>query len=186
MTQVSVQVLGDKVAERELYFIGDRAVELQPAWLEIANFLQEITKEQFATDGARSGDPWEPLSSGYAFAKWRRGERLEILRASDDMYRELTGGSGSEDTAVFHDEFMTFGSNTPEFIYQQGNLGGGHTPVRLPINLTDADVRTITGMVMDRIISGAGLAKDRSVSARTGKKYYSKRNSSGQFAPRTA
>jgi hypothetical protein len=176
-----VIVLGDAVAERELYFIGDRAVDLRPAWLDISGYLQDITKEQFATEGARGGSAWPELNNKYAFSKWNRGERLEILRASDAMYKELTGGTGWENAFEFFDERMEFGSSTPEFRYQQGNEGMGDMPIRQPIVLTDQDVRIISGKIMDRIIFGSGIKQNFSRAA-SGRTYYSRRDNLGRFA----
>lgn len=178
---VHVEVLGDEVVERTLYFIGDRAVDLRPAWVEISGYMQDVAREQFQSQGARSGHPWEPLSNKYMFWKWNHGQRLEILRAGDKMYDELTGAGNSENASSFHDTYMSFGSNTPEFIFQQGNTGTGNVPVRRPLVLTDADVRTISGMIMDRIISGVGFKQDFSRSS-SGRTYYSKRGAGGRFS----
>lgn len=184
MTTVSVQVRGNEVVARELFFVGDAAVNLRPVWEEVAEYLQDATREQFATEGGRGGDPWAPLNNKYAFSKWRRGESLEMLRATDAMYDELTGKGNSNTAFQFFDEYMTFGSDTPQFAYQQGNEGLGDMPIRLPIQLTEADSRVITGMIMDRIISGAGFYADLKVSPKTGKKYYANRGANGRFAAR--
>jgi hypothetical protein len=78
---------------------------------------------------------------------------------------------------------MVFGSNTPEFVFQQGNTGTGHVPVRLPINFTTADERTITGIIMDTILSGEGYYSDMKRSS-SGRKYYAGRDARGRFKAR--
>jgi phage gpG-like protein len=63
MAKVTIKVFGDTQFSRKLMRYGLRATEAAPVMESLGFFLSKVSKEQFQTEGARSGKPWTPLQS---------------------------------------------------------------------------------------------------------------------------
>lgn len=86
MISVEWQIEPAVTALRELQA---RLRDLSPAWRSIITHLRRATLEQFATQGGRSGQQWQPLTLPYSTQKARRFPGQPILRASDALFRSL-------------------------------------------------------------------------------------------------
>lgn len=150
---VRIEVYGDDVTAEQLVATGERAVMMEPLWAEISERLEEIEREQFATDGGRGGRRWPELAMNTMWRKFREHERLDILRATDDMYESLTEG-GPQAVRFMTPDSFEFGSTTEQFGLQQGWTPQANFPERLPVDLTIGDELMFSRMMLEYIVGG--------------------------------
>lgn len=156
MARAFIQVYGDEVVATELEAIGDRAKSLQPLWPWIFQKLEQIEEEQFATEGSRGGSTWEPLSRETLLRKFRTGQSLDILRATEALYDSLTGGASTHAVRTSGDDWAVFGSTLPQMNFQQDRPVGADYPERLPIDLTEQDRIEISQLMLEYIMGVRG------------------------------
>jgi hypothetical protein len=146
-----IEVYGDKLVEENLISVGERAVSMEPLWAEIVKRLETIEKEQFETSGGRSGHRWPELEQSTLWRKFRQGQNLAILRASDEMYQSLVGDTESSVRFMSADS-LEFGSTTEQFGIQQDWRPGNTFPERLSIDLTVSDEVMFSRMMLAYIV----------------------------------
>jgi hypothetical protein len=84
-TPIQITVFGDKVINREIISRGARAVEMTPVYEEIGWDLARIMREQFDTEGARSGDQWAPNEPATDARKAALGQPLKVFQATTEL-----------------------------------------------------------------------------------------------------
>jgi hypothetical protein len=82
---LKIEVFGEKIVDREILARGARAVNMTPAYEEIGWDLARIQREQFDTEGARSGDTWAPNEPATDARKERLGQPLKVFQATGEL-----------------------------------------------------------------------------------------------------
>lgn len=85
--EVSISLFGDKIFKRRIQAMRHRAKNMSPVLSKIGDQWLDIVEEQFATEGARGGSPWEKLARE---TKFQRGSAHPILVRSGDLLIEMT------------------------------------------------------------------------------------------------
>lgn len=137
---IRINVKGLNEAIEYLRGMRRRLGDLRPAWQAILLYLREATREQFRTEGARNGSPWQALSPAYARWKTRRYPGQPILRASDEMFRSLVGQTG-ESVIRIEPRRLEYGTRRRYGRYHQ--RGEGYNPLRQFLDVTEEDRRQI-------------------------------------------
>lgn len=151
---VTMTAYGEELVAQELFAVGDRGVDMTPLWPAVIARLEEIEREQFASEGARAGNRWEPNAQATQWRKFQAGESLELMKATEALYDALTTSSGPGAVRLPTPYSLEFGaSDLVQFRVHQGNDGAQTYPVRTPIDLTSHDVLDFA-MVMAEYVVG--------------------------------
>lgn len=129
---------------RRIAGMRERALDLTPAWDIVANWFAEQERVQFATEGARWGQPWAPLKPATIAEKQRRGYPLSILVRTGELERSLSIRSLSIER--LYPQRMTLGTRVPYAHFHQD--GTSRMPAR---NLLDADVIAAEGAISSAV-----------------------------------
>ena len=151
--KVVFSVAGDKQIERELLRWNDRALDAQPAFEAIGEFLIAETELQFETEGKHASGGWKPLKRATVAAKRRKGLRLQILQATGTLRATLTERGTPGMIFETTPTGLRFGSHVPYAEFHQ--TGTRTMPRRRPIELTEATRRTVVKMLQAYIVKGA-------------------------------
>ncbi len=149
MTQVSFEVLGEKQVSQMLSRTTAKAADLGPYWLMVQGLLQQAIKEQFDTEGGRTGG-WAPLSERYASDKVRRFGNQPILVATGALRQSLTGGSGGIARQEGNNALL-FGTELGYGRFHQ--TGTSSMPQRRILDLTNDDRRTMLKMLQRHLFT---------------------------------
>lgn len=152
--RVSIDLFGDTIFRRRLLAARYRARNMQPILAEIGHDLQAHIAEQFATEGARSGNPWAQLQ------EWtirERGSAHPILRDTGGMFAELISP-----TNLFVSDDEVFIRLTPEEevkaeSHQHGYrnaLTGNEVPARPIVDFTDFDRIRMRRKITNYLVNG--------------------------------
>lgn len=149
----------------QLFIPGDQAAQInhvltrgaaavtdwRPAWEDIATLVEDGAVEQFRTEGARGGAPWQDLTIEYDRAKTRRWGVRPLLVASGKGYgavanrydpnhvRKLDAMEmrvGADDSAV---PYMKYHQSGTLGSFQSDRRGPSGMPRRRPMFLTKKD-----------------------------------------------
>lgn len=125
---------------RTLMAVEGRAMDFTPAWPHVADALRLIAKQNFASEGAHGGAPWQGLAASTQADRRRNGFNPghPILKRSGALEYSLTGIT-SDSLIVETATSFRFGSFVPWFPYHQSTAPRSRLPRRAPINLTAAD-----------------------------------------------
>jgi phage gpG-like protein len=149
MTQVNFEVLGEKQVSQMLSRTTDKAADLGPYWLMVQGLLTETIREQFDTQGGRTGG-WEPLSERYASDKVRRFGSQPILVATGALRDSLLGGPGRI-VRQEGNESLLFGTQLGYGSFHQS--GTVNMPQRRILDLTNDDRRTMMKMLQRHLFT---------------------------------
>lgn len=149
---VTFTIMGDVVLARALSRFGDGVRDFSPVWEQIRNDFVRIGEEQFGTEGARSGQPWAPLSPTYAAWKEKHFPGRPILRLSGALWGQMSVGTG-----LFVDitpmSMLIYPTLFYAAIHQQGSPRT-NMPARKVVALTEDDkvgwMKMIHGYVYDK------------------------------------
>ena len=139
MFAIAVTVMGEKLVHYKLSRFADEVTDWRECWRDLLVLWKEMEKEQFDSEGARSGEQWKALSDkpeghGYASHKAKVRPGAPILYFSGDMREAIT-----EPRAEMQKESMSlYASKAPYWQYHQS--GTEHMPARQPIRFTEADL----------------------------------------------
>ncbi len=142
---------GEKLIEREILRVGNRAADHRPAFEVVARAMMAIEREQFDAEGGRSGG-WPALSPHTAAEKTRKGEDPRVLHATLDLMRSLTEQGDSNQLLEIHESWMAFGSHLPYASIHQ--RGGKNLPQRRPIDFNEADRQGIVKIIQRWLMRG--------------------------------
>lgn len=135
--------------------IRERLRNQTPAWRNVLAYVRAQTVQQFNTQGARSGNAWQPLSVAYAKRKAVKFPGQPILRATDGMFKSLTEDGAANAVADVGTQSLTYGTRDTKASYHQ--RGNRRLPRRKILAVTDADKRAIALIVRNHI-DGQGRA----------------------------
>lgn len=145
-----VQVTGANSTALELTAVGLRGEELRPVWPVIFQMMEEATREQFESHGARGGNLWPELSDGWLWQKFQRGDNLAIMRATDETHGSIASENSSSVREEGHD-WIEFGSTTPQFSIHQDYNPSSNFPERKPVVFTEVDANEYANIMMEYI-----------------------------------
>jgi len=151
MARAFIEVYGDEIVAQEMFSTADRAKDMKPFWPAVQDRLHDIEREQFDSMGSRSGNPWPPLAQSTLWQKFREGENLAMMRATDELYNSLTGLT-SHSVRGMGDDYFIFGSTANAMGPQQDHPAGANYPERLPIDLSQQDELEFAEMMLNYII----------------------------------
>lgn len=142
--------------------IQSRLKDLRPAWRNVLRYMQKATKQQFASEGSRSGSAWKPLSPAYREWKAIRYPGKPLLRRTDRLFKALTGKTQDSVQDIQADS-LTYGEKTGYGARHQ-RPKRGRLPRRKFLAVTDEDRRAITKMVRAHledqgVVSGFGRSR---------------------------
>lgn len=161
---VVVETYGEELVARELEAVGARGDNMEPLWPAFIRKLEAIQREQFATDGARSGNRWPENNEAYMWSKWQKGYSLETMKATEALYDALTGTTG-DSVRNITPTTLEFGADLPQFRIHQDYNPASNFPERTPIDLTEGDARDFAEVMMDYVVgtrNSAGFRIDPS------------------------
>jgi len=134
---IRVTIMGEEVVARALSRFGEGIKDFRPAWEQIQINFAEIEEQQFATQGARGGTPWAPLSPNYAAWKEKYFPGLPILQLTRTMWGQFAVGTGM--IADIMPMYMRLAPTLDYPLYHQ--RGTAHMPARRVVQLTEEDKR---------------------------------------------
>jgi phage gpG-like protein len=151
LVRLQIGLEGDRQANELLFTRKKNVEDFRPVWADIRNFLMQVMREQFDTEGARAAK-WQPLSKTYAAWKSRNYPGKTILRRTDRLFNSLTT-LGAPDQVFESDKLsMIFGTRVPYAAKHQ--LGEGRVPQRRILSLTVKDRLAIRNLVREHIAKG--------------------------------
>lgn len=148
MTPVDFDVLGEDVAAKHLFDMGQRAADPRPALRKVRDMLTRGHAKQFASQGAYLGETWPPLAQG---TLERKGSG-SIGVASGKMRAALQGGSGRK-TSVTRKQ-VTVGVSPKLFYARFFHKGTKRQPAREIVGATEGELRTANWIVRRYITQG--------------------------------
>lgn len=154
---VEVQALGETLMRRDmLRFASNLAVPVEA--LQAAGVrVREVIEEQFDTQGGHASGGWASLAASTVAEKARKGQRPEILRATDRMKESLTRRFDPEHIEEMRGaDTLAFGSRVPYAAYHQ--TGTSRMPRRRPVEFTEADKVEIMKAIQLVIVRGVHAA----------------------------
>lgn len=135
--RVVLDISGDVQLNRELVGVSGRGQDMRPAFAAVLDLWRSETTEQFATEGQHASGGWAPLKPATVAAKRRKGQRPEILRATDALMRSLTVPGDPNEIARMTETELDYGSKLPYAGVHQNPKPGNPLPQRRPVALTE-------------------------------------------------
>jgi hypothetical protein len=146
--EASIQIFGDKQFARELRFTGKRATEARPLYHAIGGELAGLMREQFNTEGTRTGVPWAPNEPSTDAAKAAKGQPLKVFQATGELMDSFAYGDPLNIYDVT-DDYLHYGSASEH--------GQWHQPddkQRRVFRLAESDRKDIVKMMQHWVIYG--------------------------------
>ena len=147
MLRVSLQVDGIAQFDRAFSRFSEGLKDLRPLWEPLAQEFYRIEDEQFASEGAHSGNPWKPLSPKYQQWKEKHIPGPMILELTNKLKLSLTYKGNSAHVRQEDLLTLTLGSSLPYAKYHQ--TGTRRMPARKPIDLSE-DHKAKLGKIIHR------------------------------------
>lgn len=147
--RLQLQVFGDTQFDREIRRVGKRATAARPLYDALGWKLVAIQREQFQSEGGRSGHPWAPLADSTVRSRGSAHPILDDTSALRESF--LYGGAGNIFEAT--DDHLRYGSESEIGIFHQ--QGTSRMPMRKPMELTDEDRDDIVKDMQHWVIRGS-------------------------------
>lgn len=129
--------------------------DLRPFFDDVHNIFINMEKAQFASEGARSGEHWEPLNPDYAARKRREYGDKGIERMRDHLYGSLTSKGDSGHVFAVGPGWMEVGTS---LLYARAQHFG-YEPAGLPsrplIRVTKKEGEEMVDALLAHILRGA-------------------------------
>lgn len=152
------EVDGDKLIDRELLRLGNRAIDARPAFVAIADLMISETGEQFASEGRHASGGWKPLKEATLDRKRRKGLRLEILQETGALLSSLTQLGDGNMVLQIQSDSLTYGSKLPYAGAHQNPRPGSPLPRRRPLEFTEATKRRMVKIIQRYVVTGLAPA----------------------------
>jgi phage gpG-like protein len=88
---LDVRVFGEAVIRRRFNRFAARAMDMSPAFHQVAGILRDATAENFATRGVSGGSRWRDLAPSTRARKARLGLDPRILRETGGSITRSSG-----------------------------------------------------------------------------------------------
>jgi phage gpG-like protein len=144
--RVSLEVFGDKQFDRELRLVGRRAVEAKPVFEAVGWYLAHVQREQFASQGARSGG-WQPLAPSTVA---RKGS--DTILVDSGALRDSFQYGAEANIFEVTDDYLRYGSDVEYGEFHQ--FGTSDIPMRKVFELSDDDRTKIVKSLQRWVIEG--------------------------------
>jgi hypothetical protein len=142
--KLEVQQKGASKAALDLRALGLRASDVRKVGTQIGRVVAASNKRRF---DSRGGGKWPALATSTKEKKARQGDDPRILRASGQLYKDLTS---TRPLKADTDE-LVFGT---KLRYAHFSLGTKNEPRRDPIQLRVSDRREITRIISRYVVKG--------------------------------
>lgn len=131
---------GEVLIERQLDALENRISDLTPAWPAVLATFRAIQRAAFSSEGASTGQPWQPLADSTKRQRASQGFPPEhpILVRTHTLERALTSDSGASYTVEMPRYFAVV-VDLDYFKFHQSNQPRNVLPRRAPISLTQDD-----------------------------------------------
>jgi hypothetical protein len=136
--QVRLDIDGDVQYSRAFEVMGREADDLTAPLTESGEIVRQSVGEQFLTEGAHAGQPWQRLNRDYE--RWKEeefGAGLPILVLTGDMRAAALSPNAVKVTP----KRLLYEIDDDKAIWHQ--KGRGHNPARRMLDLTSGDRRQI-------------------------------------------
>jgi phage gpG-like protein len=138
---------GEKAVAEDLRAIGQRARDAKPVMRVIQQLMARGAREQFETQGARSGEPWKTDTPAWIERKRRAGHSTDTEQETGaTMASLISAGRTKGAVRRLSKTSTTFGTRTFASQWQ------GHRRRLLGITMKDAD--RWAELMVDWILSG--------------------------------
>lgn len=154
---LSIEVLGEKIIERNLVRHAERAVNPIPVFEILAERFLLIEKMQFESQGVSGSGGWTPLSATYLQEKIKRGYDPRILFRTHALFNSLTHHDAPGSIRRITPEFMEVGTEVKSsdgYVYAQAHQKGAGVPVRKPVDFTELERRRWVKTLQRYIVTG--------------------------------
>lgn len=148
MTGVEFDVIGEDIAARNLFDMGQRALDPRPALRKVRDMLTRGHAKQFASKGGYLGETWPPIAASTAE---RKGSD-EIGVDSGRLKAALMGGSGRK-TSVTRKQ-VTVGVSPKLFYARFFSRGTETQPARAIVGATEGELRAANWLIRRYITQG--------------------------------
>lgn len=144
LVDISFSLQGVTEVSRRLRATRAAMNDLTPAWPPVDEVLRAIVRQQFGSEGAQGGTPWQPLAKRTQDDRRRKGygPAHPILARTLRLERSLTTLTG--DTITVHKEnYYASGTAVEYYKYHASTLPRTRMPRREIIALTADDKNEI-------------------------------------------
>lgn len=155
--RIQISVLGETQLNRDLLRYVEVSGNLMPALEQVHQYLINIEKRQFGSEGRQSGNPWEKLKQSTLDEKQRGGFDMRILHRTLDLRKSLTEETDPAHVKYITPTMMVFGTTLEYPIYHQRPIGSVF-PQRRAIDLTEGQKVTMVKMIQ-KYLNAAGRRK---------------------------
>ena len=156
--------LDDGGARVLLQGLAQSTKDLRPFFEDAHNIFIAMEKEQFASEGAYSGERWEPLNPRYAEKKARDGySGMQIMQRERRLFESLTQKTHAEHVYAFGSDWVEMGTRVlyaraQHFGYEPRNL-----PARSLIRITKAEGERLVDALLAHILGSTRRSTARLV-----------------------
>jgi len=154
---LSLEVEGEELLGRMFSRFGEGVSDFSPAFVLMREELYQIERQQFETQGSRSGG-WASLAESTV----KRKGFDTIMVASRRLFKSLTG-SGGDNVADITPTQLTFGTKVPYGIYHQSPAPRVRLPRRPIIAFNDEDRKAMTKLMQRYLV---GVAREAEADAK--------------------
>lgn len=145
---VWAEVIGDKHLIATMLGWGARAVAAEPAYEAMHEYLKNVERELFESEGASGAHgAWEPLKATDEPAH-------PILQATRNLMNSLVDESHPDHEFIMTPDGFAMGTRVP--YAEEHQMGTQHVPQRRVVDLT-VENRAALVMILDEYIFRAGL-----------------------------
>jgi phage gpG-like protein len=144
MFRITMTIEGDKVVDRMLAGIEERARDLTGAWPKVIEIFRQINAQAFASEGASTDDGrWPELAETTQAERQRKGfgAAHPILQRTGKLRRALTLEENNLVTLRPTSLRYQLSPEVDYYVYHQSRAPRTRLPRRAPVSLT-ADQRT--------------------------------------------
>jgi hypothetical protein len=156
-TRSDITIRGADTVSTKFERMSRRAKYISPeAWEEVGTYLSGIEAEQFATEGARLGTPWQPLAPSTIRDRLKHGFMPgPILIRTGDLAEQFIDRPMALERYYKHSAY--FGSKIKKSIWQHKGTfykGKRHIPPRPIMVVTEETASHVAHILGEYIVHG--------------------------------
>jgi phage virion morphogenesis protein len=128
--------------------------DASPAFEDIADYIMDITRAQFESQGRRAGGSWKQLTQKWLKFKLSRSYDPRILHLSHRLRDSVTFKGAAGQILEIGATELNFGSNLAWAKVHQYGYPPRNIPARPFLKFRETDRRNIRNMIRDHIMQG--------------------------------
>src|SRR3982751_3089234 len=148
--EVSVEVFGQTQVKRTIMRPSEHAKDARPAFRAVLELFRDIESRRFRAQGPG----WAPLNPETLRRKAARGERLQMLMTTGDLFDSLTSPTSGEGISDIDRHSMRYGTRRPWAESHQFGAPDANIPQRKIIDFSEADKRATVKILQRFILTG--------------------------------